>query len=155
MEWNLVRDPLADEIEPVLHSLGYSLVELNRQQVKGRLQVRVVIYHYDGIGLKDCEIVHKTILPRIELIEENDDVNLEITSPGITRNIKAAAEFTIFIDRKVRILKDVSDEWISGTIAGADQESLQLDTSEGKKLVPISDIKKAKLAYSQEDEKRK
>ncbi len=155
MEWNLVHDRISAEIEPVLHSLGYSLVELNRQQIKGRLQVRVVIYHYDGIGLKDCEIVHKTILPRIELIENSDDVNLEVTSPGITRNIKAAAEFNIFIDRKVRILKNVSDEWLSGAITGADQENLHLDTPEGKILVPISDIKKAKLAYSQEDEKRK
>jgi len=155
MDWKLVQDPLYNELQPVIHSMGYSLVELNRQQIRGRLQIRVVVHHYKGIGLKDCELVHKTILPRIELIEGSDDVNLEVTSPGITRNIKSAGEFVIFVDRKVRVLGYDSEDWISGTIAGTDEENLRLNTPEGDIIIPISDIKKAKLAYSQEDEKRK
>jgi ribosome maturation factor RimP len=132
--------------------MGYSLVELNRQQIRGRLQVRVVIHHYRGIGLKDCELVHKTILPRIELMEKNREVNLEVSSPGITRNIKYAEEFAIFIDRRARILTKDSEDWIGGTILGADEKAVELSTPEGKLTISISDIKKAKLAYSQEDE---
>lgn len=155
MDWKLVQDPLYNELLPVIQSMGYSLVELNRQQTRGRLQVRVVIHHYNGVGLKDCELVHKTVLPRIELIERNDDVNLEVTSPGITRNIKSAGEFLIFLDRQVRILENDSEDWVGGTILGADENSVKLGTPEGEKTISISDIKKAKLAYSQEDEKRK
>ena len=74
MEWKIEQSELYEELEPVIRGMGYSLVELSRQATKGRLQIRVVIYHYNGIGLSDCEMVHKTILPRIELLEESEDI---------------------------------------------------------------------------------
>ena len=132
MEWKKNTNPLFDEIEPVVRGMGFSLVELSRQPTRERLQIRLVIYHYHGVGLKDCEMIHKTIMPRLELIEQNQDVYLEVTSPGITRNIKYAHEFSIFIDRQVCILGYDENDWIQGTIAGVYENELELITPEGK-----------------------
>lgn len=155
MEWKTSQTPLYEDLEPVIHGLGYSLVDLSRQQTKYGLQIRVVIYHYKGIGLNDCELVHKTILPRIELVEDTEDINLEVTSPGITRVLKHANEFAVFIDRKVRVLDVTTNDWIYGSIASANEGKLQLQTDNGLETIPYSNIKKAKLAYSQEDKEEK
>lgn len=155
MEWKKKYGSLFDEIEPVIRGMGFSLVELSRQQTKGRLQVRLVIYHYRGVGLKDCETIHRTILPRIELIEQSQDIYLEVTSPGITRNIKYANEFSIFVDRQVNVLGEDESDWVFGTIANVDEHELELSTAEGTYKMPIEKIKKARLAYAQEDNNRK
>ncbi len=155
MEWKIDESELFADLEPVIRGMGYSVVELSRQPTKNRVQVRVVIYHYKGIGLSDCELVHKTILPRIELLEESEDIYLEVTSPGVTRKIKNGTEFTVFIDRPVRILLYDADDWINGTILGADKNEVQLLTDKGEIAISLSDIKKAKLAFSQEDKKTK
>jgi len=153
MEWKKNKCPFCDELEPIISGMGFSLVELSRQPMKGSLQVRAVIYHYRGVGLKDCEMVHRTIMPRLELIEQSQDIYLEVTSPGITRTLKYADEFSVFLDRKVNIMKEEESEWIHGSISGTDQNSLELNTEDGMKIIPIEEIKKAKLAYSQEDNK--
>ncbi|MGC9313081.1 MAG: ribosome assembly cofactor RimP [Sediminispirochaetaceae bacterium] len=155
MEWKKKYGSLFDEIEPVVRGMGFSLVELSRQQTKGRLQVRLVIYHYRGVGLKDCETIHRTILPRIELIEQSQDIYLEVTSPGITRNIKYAHEFSVFVDRQVNVLGEDESDWVYGKIANVDEHELELETAEGTYIMPIEKIKKARLAYAQEDNNRK
>ena len=149
MEWIQDRGTLYDDLNPVINSLGYSIVELTRQAQPGGIQIRVVLHHYRGIGLKDCELVHKTILPRIQLIEESEDISLEVTSPGINRNIKIANEFAVFIDRRIKLMKNDDNEWIYGTVVSADDNTLQLSTEVGEEDILYSDIKKAKLAYSQ------
>lgn len=155
MDWKIDQSELYTELEPVIRGMGYSLVELSRQATKGRLQIRAVIYHYNGIGLADCELVHKTILPRLELLEESEDIYLEVTSPGVTRKIKNGTEFAVFIDRPVRILLQDADDWLNGTILGANENEVQLRTEQGEIAITLSDIKKAKLAFSQEDKKTK
>src|SRR6056297_1242632 len=132
MEWKIDESNLYVELEPVIRGLGYSVVELSRQATKGRLQIRAVIYHYKGIGLSDCELVHKTVLPRIELLEESEDIYLEVTSPGVTRKIKNGTEFAVFIDRPARILLHEADDWLHGVILGANQDEVQLQTEQGE-----------------------
>ncbi len=147
MKWEVETDNLYHAIEPVIRGMGYSLVEMARKETKYGLQVKVVIYHYKGVGVNDCETVYKTIMPKIELTEETEVINLEVTSPGITRNIKNAAEFSVFIDREVRILLE-SDEWVEGTIVGANSETVTLRIEDETSEFPIDDIRKAKLTVS-------
>ncbi len=122
-------------------------MEMARKETKFGLQVKVVIYHYSGVGVDDCETVYKTIMPKIELTEETEEINLEVTSPGITRNIKNAVEFSIFLDREVKVLLE-DEDWIEGTIIGAHPEKLSLRVEDSIREIPIADIRKAKLTFS-------
>ncbi|MFO7848825.1 MAG: ribosome maturation factor RimP [Spirochaetia bacterium] len=144
MKWTQDDSKLYLDLEPIVKGMGYSIVELAVKETKFGLQVRAVIYHYSGVGVKDCETVYRAIMPRIEMLEETENVNLEVTSPGITRNIKNAAEFSVFIDRAVRILLE-SEEWITGYIVGANPDTVTLQTEENMTEIPVSDIRKAKL----------
>ena len=136
---------LINSIEPVIEGLGFSLVEFTSHRNRSNLTVNTVIYKESGVNLADCSTVYKTILPRIEVLEDSRDVNLEVSSPGISRNIKTVDEFDIFLGRKVRILKRDDSEWIHGSIESVDDNSVKLNN--GKQTVSVSfpDINKAKL----------
>lgn len=147
MKWTKDDSTLYRDLDPIVRGMGYSIVELARKETKHGLQVRAVIYHYSGVGVKDCETVYRAIMPRIEMLEETENVNLEVTSPGITRNIKNAVEFSVFIDRPVRILLE-NEEWIEGTIVGANPDTVTLYTEENMMEISVEDIRKAKLTVT-------
>lgn len=139
------ENSLINSIEPVIKGLGFSLVEFSSHRNRSNLTVNTIIYKDSGINLADCSIVHKTILPRIELLEDSRSVNLEVSSPGLSRNIKTSDEFEIFIGRKVRILKKDDSEWIHGSIDSVDNNSVNLNKSKETTNVIFADINKAKL----------
>ncbi len=136
---------LIDSIEPVIKGLGFSLVEFTSSRNRSNLTVNAIIYRESGVNLADCSTVFKTIMPRIELLEDSRSVNLEVSSPGLSRNIKAVDEFEIFIGRKVRILKKDDSEWIHGNIVSVENNSVNLNVSKETVSVEFADINKAKL----------
>jgi len=136
---------LLESIEPVVNGLGFSLVEFTSSRNRSNLTVNTIIYRESGVNLSDCSTVYKTILPRIELLEDSRSINLEVSSPGLSRNIKVADEFEIFIGRKVRILKKDDSEWIHGNIVSVENNSVNLNISKKTIIVDFADINKAKL----------
>jgi ribosome maturation factor RimP len=155
MEWKIDESRLYREMEPVIRGLGYSLVEFSHKYTKYNLQVHAVIYSAEGVSLDDCERVHRTIMPRIELVEETDEIHLEVSSPGITRSLKNAAEFSVFIGRYVAVLPEGESQWLYGTVKEADAEAITLHNAEGDHTLKPGDIRKAKLAVSQEEKEKR
>ena len=139
------ENSLIDSIEPVIKGLGFSLVEFTSSRNRSNLTVNTIIYRESGVNLADCSIVFKTILPRIELLEDSRNINLEVSSPGLSRNLKVVDEFEIFIGRKVRILKKDDSEWIHGNIVSVENNSVNLNVSKKAVIVDFADINKAKL----------
>ncbi|MCK5673151.1 MAG: hypothetical protein KAH95_07230 [Spirochaetales bacterium] len=145
MERKKRDNSLIKSIEPVIEGLGFSLVELTSHRNRLNITVNAIIYSEAGVNLADCSAVYKTILPRIELLEDSRNVNLEISSPGITRNIKAVDEFSFFIGRKVKILKYNDSEWIHGSIESVSDIHVNLNHDKQTVTVSFIDINKAKL----------
>ena len=76
---SLAEIPHYSDCEPIVSGLGYSLVELRIFRTNGTTQVRAVIAHTDpdnpnGIGVNDCAKVHRLLLPRLEVILDNQDI---------------------------------------------------------------------------------
>ena len=139
------ENSLINSIEQVVKGLGYLLVEFTSHRNRSNITVNAIIYKESGISISDCSIVYKTILPRIELLEDSRNVNLEVSSPGLSRNIKTVDEFEIFISKKVRVLKKDDSEWIHGSIDSVDNNSVYLNMGKEAVSVDFADINKAKL----------
>ena len=138
-------DRLFTLLKPAINGLGYRLVDLKKQHVKGTLHIVVVIFSPAGIGIEDCSEVHNTILPKIELIEDKRDIHLEVSSPGINRTLKTADEFGVFIDYNVKILEKEASDWIHGSIYDVDDTSVTLLVREKTRTINFDRIQKAKL----------
>ena len=136
---------LINEIEPVIEGLGFSLVEFSSHRNRSNLTVKAIIYTQNGVGLEECSKVYKTILPRIELLEDTRNINLEVSSPGISRNVKSIEEFGIFIGKNVKILKKDGSDWIHGRISTVDNNSVIINVDKNAVSVSFEDINKAKL----------
>ena len=145
----LAEIPHYSDCEPIVSGLGYSLVELRIFRTNGTTQVRAVIAHADpdnpnGIGVNDCAKVHRLLLPRLEVILDNQDIYMEVTSPGTERQIKNAAEFAFFVKKYARVYDTTISDWVAGQIVSADKEQIKLMIDGTEKVIPFTNIAKAK-----------
>lgn len=145
--------PYFKECASVTDGEGFVLVELHVVPQKNSTKIEAVIASKDparDIGVADCSKVHRALRPRIAALlgKSEDDLYMEVCSPGLERSIKNAAEFSCFTGREVRLwVRDVGD-WVSGTILSSDAAQVTLDIKEkGSESFPYSDIAKAKFIH--------
>ncbi len=141
---------IAQDLEPVVSGLGFSLLEASTSTVHGRTHVHVVIYRAEGIGMDDCVEVHKTIMPRLELMLDDRDIALQVASPGIDRVMKDPAELHVFAGKGVQILRISTGEWLGGLVVETSDTTVTIRKDGVETIVPLSDIRKAKLDYAEE-----
>lgn len=135
---------------PLVEGLGYYLVELKIIRSGKTLKINSVIASKDSsvdIGVDDCAKVHHALLPRLEALLGTDNTYMELTSPGMERNLKNAAEFSFFKGKEVRVWdKNISD-WQSGIIKDSDDKSVILEKDGEEKTFLFENIAKAKFIH--------
>ena len=143
------RDQLIRLLEPVVEGMGYELVELELVGVGGSRTLRLFIDSPTGISLDDCEAVSEAIG---EVLDEDDPIpdayNLEVSSPGVDRPLRKEADYDRFAGERVKVRTFAPIEGqrnFTGTLAGLDQDSVVLDTPEGRVEIPRSQVAKAHL----------
>ncbi|MCR5699341.1 MAG: ribosome maturation factor [Treponemataceae bacterium] len=146
--------PYYEDCNKIVEGLGYSLVSVKVTPMKGRTQVQAVIAFKDpsiseGIGIDDCAKVHRLLAPTMENLLSNQDVYMEVTSPGMERAIKNAAEFALFVKKNVKVYSVEKSDWIEGEIVCSDENQLTLKTASSNEnlVIPYTTIAKAKLIY--------
>ncbi len=140
-------------IAQVVNSFGFDIVEINSVNRADGLYIHIVLYSQEGISLNDCSKVHRTVQRRIEAHTGNRDVYIEVSSPGIGRNLKSANEFNVFKGKNIKLLFGDKEEWGFYKIKEADNESVILEPiekdnkSESMDEIKLkySEIRKAKL----------
>ena len=142
--------PYYSQCKSLVEGLGYILVSIHVVPAKTTTKVQAVITNgesnsSEGIGINDCAKVHRLLLPRLEALLQNQDIYMEVTSPGMERHIKNAAEFSLFKGRDVKVWNTEISDWISGVIKDSDEHQLTLEVMEETKIIPYTNIAKAKL----------
>ncbi|MFW5728538.1 MAG: ribosome assembly cofactor RimP [Spirochaetota bacterium] len=149
-EHESTEDPILETVEPVISGLGYTLVDIQSKFVRDRLRVIIVIYRESGITVDDCAAVHHAVQPRIEVLQDNRDVYLEVSSPGVDRKFRTNREFAVFKGRGARVLRGDNDQWVAGVIVEAKDGTVILENDSGREAVAMELIRKARLDESQE-----
>ena len=138
-------------LQPLVNGLGISLVELNVFHSKGRggktgsVQVRAIVFKNGNIGVDDCTMVHRTIMPRLDISYPGQNVYLEVSSPGINRIIKDGREFVHYIGQELNCYRTDITDWTAGTLVSADEKGIKLLSKDGEISLPYEDIAKARL----------
>jgi ribosome maturation factor RimP len=141
---------MEDQAVALAESLGFSLVEFSASSPKGAMAIAAVIYAPGGIGIAECSRYHKALLPRLEALQENRDISLTVSSPGLDRHIKQKREYRIFVGRGVKVYSRKDNEWHGGIIQDADDNKMTLKTKNGTETVDLADVQKARLDYKEE-----
>lgn len=107
--------PLFQQLELIVNNLGYSLVEANSVTKPKGVQVHVVIFREGGVDLNDCARVTRAITSTLEGFFESREIWLEVSSPGLERQIKTWREFEIFSGLPAKIYR-IGRDWESVTL---------------------------------------
>jgi len=137
-------------IEPVVEGLGYEVVDIEFKPHPTNGLLRIYIDREGGILLEDCSAVSKQIS---SVLDVEDPVpgqyNLEISSPGLDRPLRKAADFERFAGETVKIKLTVptleGQRNFTGELMGAQDEAVILKMDGETHYLPLSSIDKARL----------
>lgn len=145
-------------ILPILDDLGYELVDLQLQQDGKQLALRIFVDKPAGITLDDCVEVSREVSAILEVEDPiRSAYRLEVSSPGLDRPLKKAADFERFVGKKARLKsKNLIDpdqrgttrKTFVGTLLGFEDDNVRLELTDkqgGVIAIPLADLDKANL----------
>ena len=126
--------------------LGYELVDFELQN-RGRL-LRVFIDRPEGISIDDCVLISNQIGNVLAVENDFDYDRLEVSSPGLDRVLKKAADLAKFIGQeagvKLRLAVDGRKNFV-GTIVAVTDENLDFQVDGKPYQFNLQQIEKARL----------
>lgn len=139
-------------LEPIIQKNNYELVDVEYVKEGGNWYLRAYIDKEGGISVDDCELISRALS---ELLDENDFIPdayiLEVSSPGLGRQLKKEKDFARSIDKEVDIKLyksiDKQKEFV-GLLTEYDQEKIIIELEDGNtKEIPRSNIALIRLAF--------
>lgn len=132
-------------LDKTLPGLGYELVDY---ELTPHGDLRVFIDKENGgITVEDCVTVSNH-LSRLFMVEDIDYRQLEVSSPGLDRPLKKAADFVRFAGEqakiKTRLPIDGQKNFV-GHIIGCENDTVQLNIGGKQVAIELANIDKARL----------
>ena len=91
-------------ITPAVNQLGYDIWDVEYVKEGASWYLRITIDSENGIDMDDCEKVHNTIDPIIDEADPIDDFYyLEVSSPGVERNIRTREHFECCVEEVIQV----------------------------------------------------
>jgi ribosome maturation factor RimP len=125
--------------------MGYEFVDLELSP-KGRT-IRLFIDKPQGVNVDDCARVSNH-LTHLFAVENVDFERLEVSSPGLDRPLRKAADFVRFAGEEVdlRLHNPVENaRRLKGVLRGCADGVIAVDTARGLLTIPLADIDRARL----------
>lgn len=140
--------------EPLAESLGYFIwdVEYVKEGSQWYLRITIDTENEAGIGIDDCEKMHRAIDPLLDEADPIEDAyNLEVSSPGIERELKDDMQIEACVDWQVEAKLFAPKDGIKvfkGILLGLDDEGrVAIKTGDGDEDITLLERKEiAKLA---------
>ncbi len=133
-------------LEKTLPGLGYELVDY---ELTAQGDLRVFIDIERGITVEDCATVSNH-LSRLFMVEDVDYKRLEVSSPGLDRPLKKAADFVRFSGQlakiKTRLPVEGQKNFI-GRIEGCENDVVRIAFDGKTVAIELANIDKARLRY--------
>jgi ribosome maturation factor RimP len=136
---------LGELLERTLPPMGYELVDWEMSP-KGRY-VRVYIDKPKGVDVEDCARVSRQ-LTRLFAVENVEFDRLEVSSPGLDRPLRTAADFARFVGAEAdfRLTHPVENaRRMKGVLHGLADGAVLVETAQGMRTIPLADIDRARL----------
>ena len=136
-------------IEPLLHSQGFELVDLEYQRGPQGWVLRIYLDRAGGVTLDDCAEVSGEIGAVLEVkdVIPNPYV-LEVSSPGLTRPLRKPEDFNRFRNRlvKIKLYEPVEGRKnFRGNLLGLEGDKVRLEIEGRVYELPLQGIAKANL----------
>lgn len=156
----MLQAPLQSKIHSLAQSLGLYVYDIDVLKENDRQILRVSITrkaplqildseNEKAVSLQDCQKLSELLSPVLDVEGVNlDEYNLEVSSPGLERNLTKPQHYEFSLGEKVRVqLNDKSV--VIGVLQAYEAESIQVkDVDSGQiRTIQLDEIKKAKVIF--------
>jgi ribosome maturation factor RimP len=145
---------VSEALTPVINQLGYRVWDIEYVKEGADYFLRFTIDNDDGITIEDCEKVHRTIDP---LLDELDPIegsyNLQVSSPGLERDVKYAQHYESLIGEKleIRLFAPIeaypAQKSFTGILKAFADGVITLDAAGTVYNIPLEAVSKAKTVF--------
>lgn len=135
-------------LEPILADQQCELVELQIKGFYGSQIIRVFVDRVGGITLDQCEAISRRLSDELDSEEIiPGDYRLEVSSPGVDRPLRSAADFRRNLNRDVEIVYSSEDEeqMVTGKIVRVSDEIVEIQQQKQNQEILLTTITKAKI----------
>ena len=139
-------------ITPTADALGYTLWDVEFLKEGARRILRVTIDNEEGITIEDCEKMHRAIDPILDEIDPIEDAyDLEVSSPGIERDLRTSAHIDACVGERVEARFFAPFEGIKqleGILLGREgEDTVCIEVNGEEKKFPRSAISKLQTLF--------
>ncbi|MBQ7315364.1 MAG: ribosome maturation factor RimP [Clostridia bacterium] len=152
-----IRESVRAAIEPTVNALGYSIWDIVYGKVGADYHLEITIDSENGIGIEDCERVHRAIDPILDEVDPIDNFYyLEVSSPGIERELRTPEHILASIGQRVELkLFHAQDgrKSVIGTLCAFADGVVTVRTADGGEVsLARTDISKMQTVYFEGDD---
>lgn len=134
-------------IEETANELGYEIWDLEYVKEGTEWYLRITIDSDEGIGIDDCEKMSRAVDPKLDEVGIIEDAyHLEVSSPGIEREIKT--DFHLEVCKGERVALKLyapinGSKSLIGTLDGHNEEFVIIDGNE----IPRKSVAKMNIYF--------
>jgi ribosome maturation factor RimP len=148
-----MNQALQDLLLQGVEALGFDLVECRQVGASRRPLLDVRIDRRDGakVTIDDCAHVSRALEPVIDASGlVGDRYVLEVSSPGVERRLRHAADWRRFAGRKASVTSDALGGRLEVDVLGAEGDAgkemaVMRDVHGAERRVPLGEIREARL----------
>ncbi|HET6726048.1 MAG TPA: ribosome maturation factor RimP [Gammaproteobacteria bacterium] len=144
-----VRDKLFALLEPTIERLGYSVVDIEYHPRGRRSTLRIFIDSASGITLDDCSRVSHQVSGVLDVEDPVPGAyELEVSSPGLDRPLRTAADFERFAGSEVTLKMHApvnGRRRFRGKLVGLEDGQIVLDVADERFRFARASVDKVKL----------
>ena len=151
-----VRETVREAIEPTVRELGYMIWDVTYSKIGADYHLEITIDSERGIGIDDCERVHRAIDP---ILDECDPIEgfyyLEVSSPGIERELRTDEHISACIGETVEAKLFAAYEGrksVVGELISGDDGAVTIKDEIGEITVPMDKIARLNTVYIEKEE---
>ena len=146
-----IEEKVESLVSKTINDLGYSIYDIMYVKEGKDYYLRIFIDNEDGISLNDCEKVNDAITDMLDSANYiKDQYFLEISSPGIERNIRTDKHLQLNLNEEinVKLFKAIENKKeLEGILKKFDDETITLENENNDDIIiqrnNISSMKRA------------
>lgn len=145
---------VSEALTPVINELGYEVWDIEYVKEGADYFLRFTIDNDDGITIEDCEKVHRTIDPLLDELDPIEDAyNLQVSSPGLERDVKYPWHYEVLVGEKLELRLFAPLEAYPGKksfvgiLEAFENDIASLRIGEELYNIPLESVAKAKTVF--------
>tara|TARA_B000000475_G_scaffold160368_1_gene129163 strand:+ start:109 stop:618 length:510 start_codon:yes stop_codon:yes gene_type:complete len=149
LQMNDIEESLFQALNEIVEKKDMRVVNISIGGLAKSPSIQIIIDSAQGVSLDDCSFVSKVTDDIIKVNGYyNDDYNLEVSSPGINRQLFTLDDFRLYKNSmvKIKLKKSVNNQKnILGKIKNIKTENIIIDMDQEEIEIEFKNIKKANI----------